>query len=57
MRTDRISFIEPGTDGKNVTICQSNNYGYSANSQELLVPMDNVHLEGTEGQSIISTSG
>ena len=33
------------------------NDGYSANSQEIPVPMDNVRTEGTEYQSITSAYG
>ena len=38
-------------------LVKSQNGGSSANSQEILVSMDNEHPEGTEDQSIIYEDG
>ena len=42
------SVREPGTNGNYEPIGQAQNYGSSANSQEIPVSMDNVCPEGTE---------
>ena len=55
-RTERPSVRQPGTYGNHAPIGQSQNDGYS-DSQEIPVPMDDVHPEGNGYQSITSTSG
>ena len=47
-------FREPGTHGNHAPNGQSQNNGSSANSQDILVSMENERLEGTEDQSITS---
>ena len=56
-RTERPSVREPGTNGNHAPIGQAQNYGSSANSQEILVSIYNVRPEGTEDQSITSADG
>ena len=48
------SVREPGTHGNYEPIGQAQNYGSSANSQEIPVSMDNVCPEGAEDQSVTS---
>ena len=55
--TERTSVREPGTNGNHAPIGQAQNDGYSANSQEIPVSMDNIFPKGTEYQSITSTDG
>ena len=47
----------PVIDGNHVPISQSHNDGFSADSQEIAVPMDKGRPEGTEYQPVTSTSG
>ena len=47
-RTERKSVREPGTNGKNVPVGQSQNEGSSANIQEIPISIENVRPEGTE---------
>ena len=56
-RTERPSVREPGTNGNHAPIGQAQNYGSSANSQEILVSIYNVRPEVTEDQSITSADG
>ena len=49
--------IEPGTNRNHAPIVQAQSDGYSANSQEILVSMDNVCPEGTEDQYVTSPRG
>ena len=49
--------IEPSTKGKHAPIGQSQNYGSSANSQEIPFSMDNVCPEVTEGQYVTYPRG
>ena len=57
IRTERTSIRTPGTNGNHVPIGQSKNNGYSANSQEIPVSMDNVCPEVTEDQYVTSPRG
>ena len=41
-RTERPSVIETGTNGNHAPICQSQNDGSNANSQEIPVSMNNM---------------
>ena len=56
-RTERPSVREPVTNGNHAPIGQAQKDGYSANSQEFPVSMDNVRPEGTEDQYITSADG
>ena len=56
-RTERISFIEPFTNGNHEPIGQAHNNGSSGNHKEIPVSMDNVFLEGTGEQYVTSPSG
>ena len=56
-RNEIPSVIEPGTNGNYSTIGKAKNDSSSANSQEILVLMDNVCPEGTEKQYVTSPSG
>ena len=47
-RTEIPSVREPGTNGNHAPIGRAQNGGYSANSQEIPVSMDNMCPEGTE---------
>ena len=56
-RTKNPPVREPGTDGNQAPFGQAQNYGSSANSQEIPVSKDNIRPEGTEDQSVTSPSG
>ena len=51
------SVKEPDTNGNYAPIGQAKNRGSSANSQEVLVSMDNVCPDGNENQYVTSPSG
>ena len=55
--TEMPSVREPGTNGNHAPIGQAQNGGSSANSQEILVSMDNVCPKKNENQSVTSPSG
>ena len=56
-RTEGASVKKPGTNGNHAPIGQAQNECSIANSQEILVSMDNVRPEGTKDQSIKYTDG
>ena len=56
IRTERLSVIEPGTNGKHAPIGEAQKESYGANSQEITVSMYNACPEGTEDQCITSPS-
>ena len=56
IRTERPSVKGPGKYGNHAPIGQAKNYGSSANSQEILVSMDNVRPKDTEYQYITPPS-
>ena len=51
------SVIEPEINGNRASVGQEHTNGYSGNSQEMLVSMENLRPEGTEDQSDTYTSG
>ena len=55
--TKRPSFRESVTNGNHAPIGKAQNDGYSANSQEIPISMDNMCPEGTEDQYFTSPSG
>ena len=55
--TEKSSVREPDTNENYTPIGQAHNDGSSANSQEILVSMENVCPEGTEDQYVTSPSG
>ena len=57
IRTERPSGREPVTNGNHAPIGQAHKNGSGANSQEILVLMDNVCPEGNEDQYVTSPSG
>ena len=54
--TEIPSVIEPGTNGNHAPIGQAQNGGSGANSQEILVSMENVCTDGNENQYVTSPS-
>ena len=56
-RTERLSVIEPGTNGKHAPIVEAQKESYGANSQEIPVSMENVCPEGIEEQYVTSPNG
>ena len=56
-RTEKPSFVEPGSNSNHGPVGKSIDDGYSSNKQEITVLMKNYCTEGTKEQYITSTSG
>ena len=55
--TERLSVRGPGTNGNHAPIGQAQNGGFSDNSQEIPVSMENVCPEGTEDKYVTFPNG